>query len=129
MHHTALEAGIDLAHAADVDEEIGELVHAFGKGFDFEFKRALILEQVPVMTAEGCGAGAGWRDDEIAAREGADGLEGEISRRFAVSRIEGGLAAARLRRWHDDHASRLLDQVGVCKAHGGPHEIDQAGDE
>jgi hypothetical protein len=123
------EAGIDLAHPHDVDQEAHELVAAPGELGGLLPQRRLVVEQLREMQAHHAGAGAGRGDDVIVAPESFDQVPGQRLGRGAVARVERRLPAAGLLRRHLDRAARRLQQPHRGKADGRPEQVDEAGDE
>jgi hypothetical protein len=120
--------GAHARHAAHVDEKAGQLMRLVGEGLRALRQHRLVGEQLGIMFGHHAAAGAGRRDDIVAARKGVDDLQGQIARRAPVSRVEGRLTAAGLRR-HDDLAARVLDQLGGGETDAWPHQVDKTGGE
>ena len=81
------------------------------------------------MRLDHAAAGARRRDQVVAVLEFGDDLRRERLRVGAVAGVVGRLAAARLRRRHEDLRAAGFEQLDRREADRRPHQVDEAGDE
>ncbi len=127
--HAAAELPGNLLEFRDVGEEFGQLVHAPGEPLDAGPQARRIREQLGVVRLDHPGAGAGRRDEVLAALELGQHFLGERARGGPVARVVAGLAAAGLSGRHVDLAAGRLEQLERRKADARTHQVDETGDE
>jgi hypothetical protein len=125
----AVVARADALHFHDIDEKGDELVGPLRQMLRALEHRGFIGEELGIVDADHAAAGTRGDDDIIERLEGGDHLARDRLGIGLVARIIGGLTATGLRERHLDAAARLFQELHRGKAHGGPVEIDEAGDE
>ena len=119
--HAAREAARHRRHAAHVDEERDELVHAFGEGACAPLGFIVAGHEARIVQLEHRRARPGRRHDVVEAVERRDRLQGDGAGAWRLAAVVGWLAAARLRPRHDHLAACGLQQPHGGKADGGTH--------
>ena len=81
------------------------------------------------MRLDHAGAGTRWGDQVVAILEFGHDLRGQGFRVGTIAGVVGRLAAARLRRRHENLRSTAFEELDRRKADRRPHQIDETGDE
>ena len=123
------EGGIDLGHAAHVDQKADQLVDLGLERLGARLPGRLVGEEAGVVQLEHAAARARRRHHVVVGLERFDHLPGDGAGVGPVAGVVGGLAAAGLRRRHLDGASARLDQLDRREADARPEQVDQAGHE